>query len=97
MTRFESERWGVHASDAAPVIETDLGVVGVAICYDSEFPLIVRRQVEAGAELILVPSCTDTMAGYHRVALSCRARAGESVFRGDVPDDRGRAVVTLDR
>jgi predicted amidohydrolase len=40
--------------------------------------MLVRRQIEAGAELVLVPSCTDTLAGYHRVALSCRARALEN-------------------
>ena len=32
-------------------------------------------QAEAGAFLILVPCCTDTMAGFNRVALSARARA----------------------
>ena len=31
----------------------------------------------AGAEILLVPSCTDTEAGYHRVMLSARARALE--------------------
>ena len=54
------------------------GKVGVAICYDSEFPFIVRKQVEAGAQVILVPSCTDTLAGFYRVHLSCRARALEN-------------------
>lgn len=78
MTRFESEQWGVSAGSISRVFETELGVIGVAICYDSEFPLLVRRQVEAGADLILVPSCTDTLAGYHRVQLSCRARALEN-------------------
>jgi predicted amidohydrolase len=78
MTRFEREDWGISAGEGGPVIETELGVIGVAICYDSEFPLIVRRQVARGASIILVPSCTDTLAGYHRVALSCRARALEN-------------------
>jgi predicted amidohydrolase len=74
------------------VFDTELGTLGVAICYDSEFPLLVRRQVAAGANLILVPSCTDTLAGYHRVHLSCRARALENqcfvvqaVTVGDAP------------
>jgi predicted amidohydrolase len=106
MTRFENERWGVHPSEAGPVVETELGVIGVAICYDSEFPMIVRRQVEAGAELILVPSCTDTLAGYHRVALSCRARAlenqcyvamaptvGDAPWSQSIDENRGAAAV----
>ena len=78
MTRFEREEWGIQPGTQQRVFDTELGVLGVAICYDAEFPLLVRRQVEAGAEIILVPSCTDTLAGYHRVALSCRARALEN-------------------
>jgi predicted amidohydrolase len=78
MTRFEHEQWGVSAGGVSRVFATELGVLGVAICYDSEFPLLVRRQVAAGAELILVPSCTDTLAGFHRVEISCRARALEN-------------------
>lgn len=92
MTRFESEQWGVSAGAVSRVFDTELGTLGVAICYDSEFPLLVRRQVAAGANLVLVPSCTDTLAGYHRVHLSCRARALEnqcfvlqSVTVGDAP------------
>jgi predicted amidohydrolase len=74
MTRFEAERWG-----KAPVIfATPFGRIGISICYDSEFPLHVRAQVTAGAKLILVPSCTDSMAGFHRVRLSARARALEN-------------------
>jgi predicted amidohydrolase len=78
MTRFEREDWGISGGLGSPVIETEFGVISVAICYDSEFPLIVRRQVARGASIVLVPSCTDTLAGYHRVALSCRARALEN-------------------
>jgi predicted amidohydrolase len=79
MTRFERERWGITGGHAQPVVELapDLRL-GVAICYDAEFPLIVRRLVEAGANLIAVPSCTDTLAGYHRVRVSCVARALEN-------------------
>lgn len=78
MTRFENEEWGVSAGAVSRVFQTDLGTLGVAICYDAEFPLLVRRQVQAGADLILVPSCTDTLAGFHRVEIACRARALEN-------------------
>ena len=40
--------------------------------------MLVRKQVEAGCRLILVPSCTDTLAGYHRVKIGCQARALEN-------------------
>jgi predicted amidohydrolase len=78
MTRFEREKWNVVAGTTQRVVETSLGVLGVAICYDSEFPLTVRRLVTAGAQVILVPSCTDTPAGYHRVRVACAARALEN-------------------
>lgn len=79
MTRFERELWGITGGHAQPVIELGDGVVlGVAICYDAEFPLIVRRLVERGANVIAVPSCTDGLAGYHRVRVGCAARALEN-------------------
>lgn len=78
MTRFETEQWGVRPGDPPSVFETPWGLIGIAICYDSEFPTLVRAQVEAGAWLILVPSCTETLHGYNRVAFSARARALEN-------------------
>ncbi|WP_299194960.1 carbon-nitrogen hydrolase family protein [uncultured Amphritea sp.] len=78
MTRFENEQWRVAAGSEIKVIESDIGKLGINICYDSEFPMIARQQVEAGANLILVPSCTDTEAGFHRVRIGCQARALEN-------------------
>ncbi|WP_460273924.1 nitrilase-related carbon-nitrogen hydrolase [Celeribacter sp. ULVN23_4] len=63
--------------DAMPILETRFGKVAAVICYDSEFPLISRRFAEAGAEILLVPSCTDTEQGASRVEIGCRARALE--------------------
>jgi predicted amidohydrolase len=78
MTRFERERWGVAPGSAQTVIDLGAYRLGVAICYDAEFPLVVRRLVAAGADVIAVPSCTDTPAGYHRVRVACQARALEN-------------------
>lgn len=78
MTRFENEHWGISRGDETRVFDTEYGRIGVAICYDSEFPMIARKQVELGANLILVPSCTDTLAGYYRVRIGCQARALEN-------------------
>ena len=78
MTRFENEQWFIGAGDQIKTFDTDLGRIAINICYDSEFPLLARRQVEAGADLILAPSCTDTLAGYWRVRIGCQARALEN-------------------
>lgn len=77
MTRFERDPWGVVGGGPVRVFDTALGRFGVAICYDVEFPMIARAMVEAGAEFILAPSCTDTLAGFHRVRTGARARALE--------------------
>jgi predicted amidohydrolase len=78
MTRFEAEEWGISPSVGLTVFDTAIGKLGIAICYDSEFPLIARALAQAGAEILLVPSCTDALAGYHRVRSSCAARAIEN-------------------
>lgn len=78
MTRFEREEWDIAGGGPLRVFDTALGRIGIAICYDVEFPLLVRALVEAGATLILAPSATDTMYGYHRVCVGARARALEN-------------------
>ena len=78
MTRFENEQWLIEGSNDVRVFDSELGKLGIAICYDAEFPLIARRMVEMGANVILVPSCTDTLAGYWRVRIGCQARALEN-------------------
>ena len=78
MTRFEAERWGVAPGAGPQVFETPWGRIGVSICYDAEFPKHVRAQVEAGAWLVLVPTCTDSLHGFNRVRFACQARALEN-------------------
>ncbi|MFN4060676.1 MAG: carbon-nitrogen hydrolase family protein [Paracoccus hibiscisoli] len=78
MTRFEREDWDVIGAPGLRVFDTALGRIGVLICYDSEFPLLGRILAEAGAEILLVPSCTDTVAGFTRVRIGAMARALES-------------------
>lgn len=78
MTRFETELWGISAGDTLKVFDTALGRIAINICYDVEFPLLARTQVEAGAQIILAPSCTDTTAGYWRVRVGAQARALEN-------------------
>jgi len=78
MTRFEREQWGIAPGAGQSVIALGELKLGVAICYDSEFPLIARRLAVAGANVLAVPSCTDALAGYYRVRVACQARALEN-------------------
>jgi len=106
MTRFEREDWGVSGGSALRAFDTALGRIGIATCYDSEFPLIARALAEAGCELLLVPSCTDTLQGYWRVRVGAQARAlegqmvvvqaptvGEAPWLPSVDVSRGAAAV----
>ncbi len=77
MTPFE-HRWGISAGGPCRVFETTLGMIGIAICYDSEFPLLVRAQVEAGARIMLIPSCTEFSSGHARIRAAAMARALEN-------------------
>ncbi|WP_262963920.1 carbon-nitrogen hydrolase family protein [Methylobacter psychrophilus] len=78
MTRFENEQWLIKGGKELKCFDSPYGKIAINICYDSEFPLLARAQAEAGCVLILVPSCTDTRAGYHRVKIACQARALEN-------------------
>jgi predicted amidohydrolase len=106
MTRFETESWGVSRGADPQVFDTPWGRIGVSICYDVEFPKHVRAQVEAGAWLVLAPSCTDTMHGFNRVRFSAQARAlenqcfvaiaptvGEAPWSAALDRNRGHAAV----
>lgn len=78
MTRFERDEWDVTGAPGLRVFDTRLGRIGILICYDSEFPLLGRVLAQAGVEVLLVPSCTDTVAGFSRVRIGAMARALES-------------------
>ncbi len=77
MTRWERDPMNAVPGAAPVVMETALGRIGVLICYDAEFPLLARSLVEAGAEILLVPSATEAEEGFHRVRIGAMARALE--------------------
>lgn len=78
LTAFEKQAGTIEAGDALRVFDAGGVRAGIAVCYDAEFPLPVRAQQEAGARLLLVPSCTDTVAGAARVRVGCLSRALEN-------------------
>jgi predicted amidohydrolase len=78
MTRFEAEEWFVQPRDVLRVFETALGRIAIAICYDCEFPEVVRAAAHEDAHILVVPSCTDDRQGYLRVRYCAQARAIEN-------------------
>lgn len=75
-----SERvwWGISGGQVARTIPTDCGPIGVAICYDIEFPEVARHLIDQGALILFTPFCTDTREGYLRVRYCAQARAVEN-------------------
>lgn len=78
MTRFEREDWFVHQRSVPRVFETDFGKVGIAICYDVEFPELIREMAREGAHVLCVPSNTDDRHGFLRVRYCAHARTIEN-------------------
>ena len=79
MTRFEDEDWGIKSNRAQLSLFRDAQLCfGIQVCYDVEFALGSQRLCQAGARLILAPSCTEAEAGASRVHLACRARSLEN-------------------
>jgi predicted amidohydrolase len=79
MTRYEREAWALAPGATQAVFALPAGArIGIAICYDVEFPVLARNLAAAGAEIILAPQCTDTHAGHWRVRTGAQARALEN-------------------
>lgn len=78
MTRFEREEWDISAGEGITIFETAFGRMAVAICYDVEFPEMARVAARHGANILVVPSCTDDRQGFLRVRYCAQARAIEN-------------------
>lgn len=64
--------------EAVVVADTPHGGVGLSICYDLRFPELYRRQVDAGACWLCVPSAFTRETGKDHWEVLLRARAIES-------------------
>jgi predicted amidohydrolase len=52
---FHEQGYYTPGDRGAPVYDTGLGKIGVAICYDRHFPEYMRALALAGAELVVIP------------------------------------------
>ena len=52
----EEPRWFERGDAPAPVIKTRHGMIGLAVCYDLEFPELTRGLALQGADLIAIPT-----------------------------------------
>jgi len=78
ITPDEESCWQFTGGNEIKVFDTDVGKIGILICYDVEFPELVRLQALKGMKILLVPFWTDTKTGYQRVKRCAQARAIEN-------------------
>ncbi|MCO5231673.1 MAG: hypothetical protein M9958_11020 [Chitinophagales bacterium] len=79
ITKSEIEKWNISQGyPRLTVFKTPFGNFGIQICYDIEFAIGANKLVEAGADVIFVPSSTETLRGATRVHIGARVRAMEN-------------------
>lgn len=67
-----------NAGDAAVVVDTPLGTLGLSVCYDLRFPQLYQALGDGGATLLSVPSAFTVPTGKAHWHILLRARAIES-------------------
>lgn len=60
------------------VVETPVGNVGLAVCYDIRFPELFRALANLGADIIAIPAAFTSFTGQAHWELLARARAVEN-------------------
>jgi predicted amidohydrolase len=79
LTPAERNVWKFSPGRDLLVVDTDFGKFAVAICYDVQFPELVKILCNHhGVELLAVPYMTDDRRGACRVTTCARARAIEN-------------------
>jgi predicted amidohydrolase len=70
---FPGETEWVTPGDSVTVVDTDLGRIGLTVCFDGDFPELYRIEAVRGAEIICRPSALLRSADIWE--LTTRARA----------------------
>lgn len=68
----------VDPGEDVVVVDTPIGRMGVAVCYDLRFPEMFRSQIEQGMEILAVPSAFTAVTGKAHWDLLVRTRALEN-------------------
>ena len=71
---------GIEAGKTPVVVDTPAGRLGLSVCYDVRFPELYRRLLDAGAEIVVVPSAFTAFTGQAHWETLVRARAIENLL-----------------
>ena len=91
LTGFEKQCGLIEAGDSLHVFDVQGQRCGMAVCYDSEFPLPVRAQREAGATRVRV-GC-QARALENRMLVACAVTAGELPWSPALDSNTGEAAI----
>lgn len=71
---------GIEAGTTPVVVDTPAGRLGLSVCYDVRFPELYRQLLDAGAEIVAIPSAFTAYTGRAHWETLIRARAIENLF-----------------
>jgi nitrilase len=74
------------------VVDTPVGKLGMAVCYDLRFPELFRNMQAMGAEIFVLPSSFTAMTGHAHWESLIRARAIENLSYVIAPGQGGYHV-----
>lgn len=77
LTPDERENLRISPADQVMIVDWRGVRLAVLICLDIELPALAARLVDEAIDLLLVPSMTETLAGWARVFSCAKARAVE--------------------
>jgi predicted amidohydrolase len=77
LTPWEVAPWRISPGERLTLVDFPFGKAATPICYDVEFPELIRQARARGADILFVPSCTDDAQGFWRVRHCAQARAIE--------------------
>jgi predicted amidohydrolase len=76
--------------------DTELGTLGLTVCYDLRFPELYRRLADKGARLIFVPSAFTAFTGQAHWEALLRARAIENQVYVIAADQFGKSPTSFE-
>lgn len=77
-TEVYKESDTTEPGDKIVVIQTPVGKLGLAVCYDVRFPELFRNMANSGAEIFSLPSAFTVKTGESHWELLARSRAVEN-------------------
>ncbi|MGW1340862.1 carbon-nitrogen hydrolase family protein [Kribbella sp. NPDC002412] len=92
-TAAERYLWGQGDGSTMPAVQTEVGVLGAAICWENYMPLFRQSMYSKGVQLWCAPTVDDRdqwQATMRHIALEGRCfviSANQYLTRADLPDD----------